>query len=84
MYAYNSTPHETTKFSPFELMFGRKAKLPVDSMFQETTNDILTEKQPYSDYIKDLKERIERTRTIVKEHTYKARSKQNHYFDKKS
>ena len=28
------TKHETTKVSPFELMFGRKSKLPIDSAFQ--------------------------------------------------
>ena len=30
IYAYNSVKHESSKFSPFEVMFGRRAALPVD------------------------------------------------------
>lgn len=34
-FGYNTSRHESTKFSPFELMFGRKAVLPVE--LQTTT-----------------------------------------------
>ena len=30
IYAYNTSYHESTKFTPYELMFGRKAVLPID------------------------------------------------------
>jgi transposase InsO family protein len=30
VFAYNATPHATTKRQPYELMFGRKAQLPCD------------------------------------------------------
>ena len=29
-FAYNTSRHESTKFTPFEIMFGRKAILPLD------------------------------------------------------
>ena len=30
VYAYNATPHMSTGFQPYELMFGRKAQMPCD------------------------------------------------------
>lgn len=30
VYAYNTAWHESSKFTPFELMFSRRAVLPVD------------------------------------------------------
>ena len=32
IYAYNTAKHESTKFTPFELMFFRKPILPIDIM----------------------------------------------------
>ena len=42
---YNYTPHATTGFSPYQLFFGRRPYLSIDSMFsipqvKETVNDI--------------------------------------------
>ena len=73
VYAYNCTPHETTKISPFELMFGRKSKLPIDAVFQslEETNYKTTK-----EYAEDMKERITRTQAIVHKYTEKASEKQ--------
>ncbi|CAF1029824.1 unnamed protein product [Brachionus calyciflorus] len=32
-HAYNSSVHETTRHTPFELMFGRKPKIPIDLIY---------------------------------------------------
>ena len=69
VYCYNCTPHESTRVSPFELMFGRKPKLPVDSMFERAVEK--TASKTTREYIEDLKARMTKTREIVEEHTTK-------------
>lgn len=79
VFAYNSTKHESTKFSPFELMFGRKPKLPIDSMFESAM-----EEPNNTEYVQDLKRRLQFSKDIVSKHLEAAREKKKLHFDKKA
>lgn len=39
VFAYNTSRHESTCFTPFELMFGRKATLPIDIEMRKNAVD---------------------------------------------
>ena len=54
---YNSSAHSATGFSPFELMFGRKSRLPVDLLLSTTPSD--NEYGNLREYVKALKSRLE-------------------------
>jgi len=82
VYAYNCTPHEATRVSPYELMFGRKPNLPIDTMF-EKAKDESTNKST-QEYIEDLQERMATTHDIIQKHTNKSKDKQKQYYDKKA
>ncbi len=43
IYAYNTAVHESSRFTPYELMFGRKAVLLIDLKFGGEASDILCE-----------------------------------------
>jgi len=82
VYFYNCTPHETTRFSPYELLFGRKPKLPIDVAFEQA-NERSTNKTS-REYLQDLQERMVKAHKIVQENSGKAKAKQKKYYDKKA
>lgn len=64
VYSYNCTRHESTKITPFELMFGRKPKLPIDAVFETIDIDQPSNKTT-KEYIQDLKKRMKTTQDIA-------------------
>lgn len=82
VYAYNCTPHESTGFAPFELIFGRKPKLPIDIMF-DRARDGTEASKTIVDYMDDLNQRMKTTRDIAEQHTSKAKDKQKRDYDRK-
>ena len=59
-FAYNSTINKSTGFSPYFLMFGRSARLPIDSIF-----GIEPEKSNTKTYNKFVEEWQEKMKTVV-------------------
>ena len=54
LFAYRTLKQESTKQTPFYLVHGREAQLPVDLEFQEKEQDIL----PINDFEESLNRRI--------------------------
>ena len=77
--AYNSSVHPSTGFSPFFLMFGREAKLPVDLMYGSNPVD---ERTP-SEYVQQLKTSLHDAYALVREHCKSEHKRQKAIFDEK-
>ena len=45
VYAYNTASHESSKFTPFELMFARKPVLPIDLQAAAEESNAVLEQQ---------------------------------------
>ena len=64
VYAYNSAVQDSVKFSPFELMFGRKAKDPQDLLLPLTT--ARSNGSNWPEWVKKLKSKMTLARKAAK------------------
>ena len=62
MMAYRSSVHETTKFTPFQMMFGRQVRLPIDIMFGTPEPTPSCPNQ----YVNQLRSNLENVTTLCK------------------
>ncbi len=62
VFVYNCTKNDSTGFSPYELLFGRKPCLPIDIIFGKTQNSVC---KRYPTYLQDWKEAMEDTHKIA-------------------
>lgn len=80
VHAYNCTRNETTGFSPYELMFGRQPRLPVDLAFGlplKSKGEIT-----HSQYVKNLKAHLEESFRIASENSKKMAERNKTRYDK--
>ncbi|XP_061593076.1 uncharacterized protein LOC133457765 [Cololabis saira] len=79
-HAYNCTKHEVTGFSPYELMFGRKPRLPVDLAFELPVND---QSMSHSQYVQNLKDSLKESYALCNKNAQKSAERNKLRFDKR-
>ena len=85
LFAYRQVPQETTGFEPFELLFGRSIRGPIQILRELWSNDQADSVAMNSyRYVLDLKERMEQTLKLVKEETERAQLRYKKNYDRKT
>lgn len=79
VHAYNCTRNKVTGFTPYELMFGRTPRLPVDLAFDLPLRD--DKHTNHSQYIKSLKSRLEESLKIASTNASKSADRNKARFD---
>lgn len=72
--SYNTTPHCTTQFTPFELLYGYKPSIP-SSLYDTSDNTT------YQEYIRALQYRMKYSRERALENINKSKEKSKQYYD---
>lgn len=80
VHAYNCTKHEATGFSPFELLFGRRPRLPIDLAFHLTPAD---DAASYPAYVKKWKNAMSEAYDKANKAALQAASKGKVQYDKR-
>uniref|UniRef100_A0A3B3BNF8 Gypsy retrotransposon integrase-like protein 1 n=1 Tax=Oryzias melastigma TaxID=30732 RepID=A0A3B3BNF8_ORYME len=80
VHAYNCTKNDVTGFSPYELMFGRQPRLPIDLAFGLP---LLEDRSPsYSEYVQKLTSHLEENRRVTIENAAKSMKRNKERFDR--
>ena len=80
--AYNTTPHETTQISPYRLVFGKEAKLPINIMTEDEKNITSGKEENRAVYVRELQEKLTAIHELARENTKKSSQRQKNYFDR--
>ena len=85
LFAYREVPQESTGFSPFELLYGRSVRGPMQILRnlwtkEQQTDDVRNSYQ----YVVDLRGRIEKTLRIAHKNLREAQGRYKHHYDKRS
>lgn len=85
LFAYRETPQASTGFSPFELLYGRTVRGPMQILKELWTGEVKDEEVRNSyRYIFELRERMEETLKIARENLSKSQERYKHYYDRKT
>ena len=79
--AYNTSRHESTGYTPYRLMFGREARLPIDAVLKLDTSP--PSGTTYPEYVMQQRQQVEETEQLVRESLGQAWEKQKAYYDTK-
>uniref|UniRef100_A0AAY4C9X6 Gypsy retrotransposon integrase-like protein 1 n=1 Tax=Denticeps clupeoides TaxID=299321 RepID=A0AAY4C9X6_9TELE len=81
VHAYNCTKNDTTGFSPYQLMFGRQPRLPLDIAFG--LDPERNSKLSHSEYVKRLTEHLTESYRLATENSLKNALQNKQRFDSK-
>ena len=83
-FAYNSTVHKSTGYSPFYLLFGRQSTLPIDLAFQEMELGQGVDRKTHKQFVEEWHGAMEEAKRLAKSKMDKTAEYNKKAYDKKA
>ena len=83
LFAYREVPQELTGLSPFELLYGRSVRRPLD-ILKECWGTPTKSSENIISYVLDMKEKLEEMSELARENFQKSQVKQKTWYDCKA
>ncbi|XP_042878233.1 uncharacterized protein LOC122257193 [Penaeus japonicus] len=87
LFAYRDVPQSSTKFSPFELIYGHTVRGPLSllkDLWEADERNIKDETRTAYEYVIDLRDKLAETCKLAQEELRKAGDSYQYYYDKKA
>lgn len=83
LFAYREVPQASTGFSPFELLYGRQVRGPLD-LLKDHWESSQVEGENVVDYVVKMRERLEEMTALARDHMEAAQRNQKVWYDRKA
>ena len=83
LFAYREVPQESTGFAPFELLYGRRVRGPLDVLKEVWTGEEV-ENVSVAAHVMQMRERLQEMSSIARESLVRAQKKQKRYYDERA
>ena len=84
LFVYRDVPQASIRFSPFELLYGRTVRGPMQVLNKLWTGNEMSGVRNTYQYVLDLRNHLKETRMLVREILHEANREQKHHYDKSS
>lgn len=82
LFAYREVPQASTGYSPFELLYGRQVRGPLDVLREAWEKPKPSEPTSILGYVMRMRNKMEEISVLVHQNMEKAQQRQKHWYDK--